>query len=269
MNLGNSMQLEVTLTGGSGCRLRSFQLGGGVPTIAGYPSTTAGSEIVFTGYDLVGSPAVQDQRWMGFDYRISGDLPADPTIYQVNAIADCANPLPIELLDFSVRDHNGDALLTWSTASELNNDRFLLMRTKDGFEFETVGIVNGAGNSSTVLTYTFLDHNPLKGLSYYKLTQVDFDGTESSSDLVPFTNESSSGFQLFPNPTSKNLTLTLGEGYDNVEVRVYDLSGRLINDFFFGSGENPTFQLNGNPGMYFVEVRADGERKATFHVMKY
>ncbi|MCZ4410053.1 T9SS type A sorting domain-containing protein [Cryomorphaceae bacterium 1068] len=268
MNIGNSMQLEVTLTGGTGCRLRSFQLGGGVPTIPSYPSTTAGGEITYTGYDLVGTPAVQNLRWMGFDYSVSGDVFTDPTVYQVNAIADCANPLPIELLDFWVREHNGDALLAWSTASEINNDRFLLMRTKDGLEFETVGTVSGAGNSSTVLNYTFLDRDPLKGLSYYKLTQVDFDGTESSSELVAFTNESTGGFQLFPNPTSQDLTLTLGEGYDNIEVRIYDLTGRLINQHNFGLADILSFKLTGNPGTYFVEVLVDKERRETFNVMK-
>lgn len=267
MDIGNSMQLEVTLTGGSGCRLRSFFLGG--PTIPGYPSTTSGGELTYTGYNIVpNNPSLEDQRWMGFDYQVSGDILADPTLFQVNAIADCANPLPIELLDFSVREDNGDALLSWSTASELNNDRFLLQRTKDGVEFKTVGIVNGAGNSSTVLHYSFTDRNPEKGLSYYKLVQVDFDGTETSSELKPFTNESSGVFHLFPNPTSEELTLTLNEGYERIEVRVYDLSGRMINQYFFSSTENVTFRLEGHSGTYFIEVLADEERKAMFNVLK-
>jgi hypothetical protein len=159
-------------------------------------------------------------------------------------------------------------LLAWSTASEINNDRFLLFRTSDGIDFERVGVVSGAGNSSTVLHYTFLDHNPLKGVSYYKLTQVDFDGTEWSSELVAFNNESSGAFRLFPNPTSDELTLTLNEGYDRIEVRVYDLSGRLIDQFLFASTEIATFQLNGQPGAYFLEVVADDHRKAMFKVLK-
>jgi len=269
MGIGDNMQLQVSVSGNSGCRLRSFEIGPALPTIPSYPSTTVGGELTFTGYDLVGTPAVQNQRWMGFDYRISGDLPADPTIYQVNAIADCANPLPIELLDFSVRERDGDALLYWSTAYELNNDRFELLRSRDGFDYQKIGIVNGAGNSSTILNYTFLDHEPLKGVSYYKLKQVDFDGQESSSDPVPFLNESTQGFRLFPNPTTSDLTLTFSEDYERIEVLVYGISGSMVNHHTFSALENVNFKLNGNPGMYFVEVRANGERKATFHVMKY
>lgn len=268
MDLGNEMQLEVTLNAASGCRLRSFEIGPAQPTIPSYPSTTVGGELTFTGYDLVGSPGFQDQRWMGFDYRISGDLPADPTIYQVNAIADCANPLPVELLEFTVREDKGDALLEWSTASELNNDRFELLRTIDGFHFEMVGTVSGAGNSSTVLHYAFRDRNPLEGLSYYLLKQVDFDGAESDSELVPYTNESTNGFQLFPNPTSQELTLTLGEDYDNIEVRVYDLTGRLINQYRFGASDNISFELNGNRGTYFVEILLNDARREVFNVLK-
>lgn len=268
MGIGDNMQLQVSVSGNSGCRLRSFQIGPALPTIPSYPSTTVGGELTFTGYDLAGSPGAQDQRWMGFDYRISGDLPADPTIYQVNAIADCANPLPIELLDFTVKEDKGDALLHWSTASELNNDRFVLMRTTDGIHFELIGTVSGAGNSSTVLHYSFRDRNPLKGLSYYMLKQVDFDGKESDSELVAFTNDGTSRFQLFPNPTSENLTLTLNEGFDNIEVRVYDLTGRLINQHEFGASDNLSFELTGNPGTYFVEVLVDEQRRETFNVMK-
>ena len=265
MNIGNSMQLEVVLTGGSGCRLRSFQLGGGVPTILGYPSTTSAGELTFTGYN---APGLVNNRWMGFDYQVSGDLILDPTLYQVNAIADCGNPLPIELIDFSVRENNGDALLIWTTASELNNDKFLLLRTIDGVEYKTVVIVSGAGNSSTVLNYSFRDRNPEEGLSYYKLRQVDFDGTESDSELVAFKNETSKEFKLFPNPTSRNLTLSTAEQYDQVDVIIYDLSGRVINRLNYGAIENQDFELEGHPGTYFVEILVNGARKAIFNVLK-
>ncbi len=223
LNAGDAMELQVSVVG-NGCFLSSYFGYSNLAAPTTYPVTTAGGEIIFTGYQVPADPGLENDRWMGFDYQVSGDVLTDPTIYQVNAIADCANPLPIELLDFSVHDHNGDALLKWSTASELNNDRFLLLRTVDGINYETVGIVSGAGNSSTVLNYTFLDRDPLKGLSYYKLTQVDFDGTESSSELVSFLNEANEGFRLFPNPTNQHLTLSFNEDYERIEVLVSALA---------------------------------------------
>jgi hypothetical protein len=264
MDLGDEMELTVTVSG-SGCSLSSFT-GYDNITPTSYPKDTNGGELTFTGYSAAGVTA--NTRWMGFDYQVSGDLLADPTIYQVNAIADCASPLPIQLIDFSVREDNGDALLIWSTASELNNDRFLLLRTVDGIEYETAGIVSGAGNSSTVLNYSFRDRNPEKGLSYYKLRQVDFDGTKTDSEPVAYTNDTSGEFRLFPNPTHRNLTLSTALPYEQVDVIIYDLSGRVINRLNYGAIENQDFELEGHPGTYFVEILVDGERKAIFNVLK-
>ncbi|MFT4771718.1 MAG: hypothetical protein ACJAXD_002176 [Cryomorphaceae bacterium] len=264
MDLGDEMELTVTVSG-SGCSLSSFT-GYDNITPTSYPKDTNGGELTFTGYSAAGVTA--NTRWMGFDYQVSGDLLADPTIYQVNAIADCASPLPIQLIDFSVREDNGDALLIWSTASELNNDRFLLLRTVDGIEYETAGIVSGAGNSSTVINYSFRDRNPEKGLSYYKLRQVDFDGTKTDSEPVAYTNDTSGEFRLFPNPTHRNLTLSTALPYEQVDVIIYDLSGRVINRLNYGAIENQDFELEGHPGTYFVEILVDGERKAIFNVLK-
>jgi myo-inositol-hexaphosphate 3-phosphohydrolase len=75
-------------------------------------------------------------------------------------------------------------------------------------------------------------------------------------------------FQLFPNPTSQDLTLMVDKVYDKIEIRIYDLSGRLINSHKFGSADNVRFQLQGNPGVYFVEILADDTRRQTFNVMK-
>lgn len=266
MNIGDNMQLEVVLTGGNGCRLRSFSLGG--PTIPGYPSTTSGGEITYTGYNLVGTPALQNQRWMGFDYRISGDVFNDPNLYQVNAIADCANPLPVELLSFSVRENNGDALLTWATASELNNDRFMVMRTLDGIDYETIGTVNGAGNSSSILQYSFRDRAPLPGLSYYQLKQIDYDGTESLSAPVSFMNITGDEFVLSPNPTTRDVNILLGNLYEEVQVRISDITGRQLEHLMFQETENLNFELQGLPGIYIIEILADQKKKAVFNVVK-
>lgn len=74
--------------------------------------------------------------------------------------------------------------LKWSTATETNNDYFLIERSKDGIEFESIINVDGAGFSTKKLTYSTSDNNPLSGLSFYRLKQVDFDGQFSNSEIV-------------------------------------------------------------------------------------
>lgn len=94
------------------------------------------------------------------------------------------SPLPIKLLSFEAEEKVKSVLLSWSTATEVNNDYFTLERSLNGTEWECIGTVHGAGNSTVTLNYTYEDINPVYGLSYYRLRQTDFDGMTSTSDPV-------------------------------------------------------------------------------------
>jgi hypothetical protein len=259
MDLNDNMELRVTVSGDPGCYISSHHSGGDV--ITSFPTASSGGHLLFTGH------TPNPNTWMGFDYRISGDF-VDPTLYQVNAIDDCGIPLPVELLSFSVKEDEGTALLTWSTASEINNDRFEVMRSVDGIEYKTIGRVFGAGNSSSLLRYAYLDTYPEMGLSYYQLKQIDFDGTEDLSWPVAFVLGNSSEFNLFPNPTTQDLKILLGESYKMVEVRIFNVDGGLVDKQAFQSTELLNIQLNGRPGVYMVEIMTDRGKNAIFNVMK-
>ncbi len=94
------------------------------------------------------------------------------------------NPLPIELLSFTAKYQDGKVLLKWATGSEINNDFFTLERSHDAVNAEAIGFVEGAGNSSQTLHYNFVDHDPLPGISYYRLKQTDYDGSFEYSQWV-------------------------------------------------------------------------------------
>lgn len=87
------------------------------------------------------------------------------------------SPLPIELMGWSCNTVAEGIQLNWSTATENNNDYFEIERTQDGTHWETITHVSGAGTSTTYHEYSFLDRTPLPGTNYYRLKQVDFDGT--------------------------------------------------------------------------------------------
>lgn len=113
-------------------------------------------------------------------------------IYYVDILAfgaTCAAPLPIELLSF-----NGEKLacneniIRWSTATETNNDHFEIERSTDGINYNLIGTVNGAGNSTHTISYLFLDLNPLASVNYYRLKQIDFNGDNSTSSIISVDN---------------------------------------------------------------------------------
>lgn len=108
--------------------------------------------------------------------------------------------LPIQLLRFDGINRGKDIQLNWTTISEINNESFVIERSKDGQNFERIGQKDGAGNSQRLLEYTFVDHQPLLGVNYYRLKQVDFDGSFTYSAIIALdyqTNE----WTLLSNPT--------------------------------------------------------------------
>lgn len=104
-----------------------------------------------------------------------------------NAVATISNiklayntsTLPVTFLSFDGKSEENGIRLSWKTASELNNHRFEILRATDGKNFQTIGSVSGKGNSQQVTSYNYLDREPETGINYYRLKQIDKDGTES------------------------------------------------------------------------------------------
>lgn len=96
----------------------------------------------------------------------------------------CAVLLPVELLHFTAVPEAKEVRLEWITASEHDNDHFVVERSMDGIAFESIGVVAGAGNSAQPITYTTNDVFPLAGVSYYRLRQVDRSGTWDLSATI-------------------------------------------------------------------------------------
>jgi len=110
--------------------------------------------------------------------------------------------LPIELLSFSGKCENGKNILQWSTSSETNNDYFTIERTSDGIHDKIEFIIDGAGNSSQIISYSFVDENP-KTENYYRLKQTDFDGKYEYFKYININcsnNNLEFNFNIFPNP---------------------------------------------------------------------
>ena len=140
------------------------------------------------------------------------------------------SPLPIELLNFDAIMNDGKVDLNWSTATETNNNFFTTERSKDGITFETVSVIQGSGNSTSIRNYADQDQNPYSGISYYRLKQTDFNGHSTYSNIVSVNYVfGDDGISIYPNPSGSdeliNMKLT---GLQNQEILVVvrDIQGK-------------------------------------------
>lgn len=92
--------------------------------------------------------------------------------------------LPVELLEFNASKQGDGVLVDWTTLSELNCDRFEVLKSYDAGIWKNIGMVKGAGNSSSPIRYNHYDNEPLTQTTYYRLKQVDYDGQLSYSGIV-------------------------------------------------------------------------------------
>lgn len=129
------------------------------------------------------------QQYLVMFNNWSGATTDVPLIFGGTASVSCIAPLPIELLYFKgAKQNDGTNLLQWVTASETNNDYFQVKRSADAVNWETVGTINGGGNSTTQLSYQFVDRTPPAAVNYYRLTQVDYNGLAYHFDIIAIDN---------------------------------------------------------------------------------
>jgi|GEM_PF-194232 len=161
---------------------------------------------------------------------------------------------PVKLINFSAVAKESSVLLTWQTAMEINNNYFEVQRSSDGRNFSAIGRVNGNGNSGELLDYSFIDNNPLEETSYYRLKQVDYNGSFSYSRVhaVTFTPLT---VTIYPNPATDQITVKSKEELINITLQ--DITGKATFTQNFESGENlqvvnlPSLQ----PGLYLVSIQ--------------
>ena len=155
--------------------------------------------------------------------------------FSVWTLGNSANPLPVELTDFTAQvQGDGAVRVAWSTASEKNTDRFEVERGTDGRAFERIGTVAAAGSNSAAQAYVLLDRRLPAGADrlYYRLRQVDLDGTASYSPVrtVAKPANSTAGFSalaVYPNPTSGRVQVSGLLAGSPVQVR--DALGRVVS----------------------------------------
>jgi uncharacterized repeat protein (TIGR01451 family) len=174
-----------------------------------------------------------------------------------------AYPLPVVLTDFTAQAvQNRDAQLRWHTASERNNDHFEIERSFDGTSFTKIGRVAGQGTTTSATVYAFTDANvaaKASGPVYYRLRQVDRDGTATYSPLrtVSFTKAAIVSLSVYPNPVATRTNLDLGQlpATGTYQVLLLDATGRQVQTWtLLGGATHPLDVAGLASGSYLLVV---------------
>ncbi len=180
----------------------------------------------------------------------------------LTALPSCV--LPVELINFSASTDGNNVKLFWTTASETNNDYFVIERSRDTEDFRQLSVINGNGNSTILREYAYQDLHPLEGNSYYRLKQIDYDGNFSYSKVITlYFTRNEEPISIVPNPASDNAWIHFSKKHDgDTYLEIVDLKGKIV--FCKSESEIPNpYQLNIEnieKGIYFLQVYNSGKK---------
>lgn len=174
-------------------------------------------------------------------------------------INDQTTVLPVALHSFKAKANLQQVDLTWNTAAETNNSHFEILRSADGKTFNKIDEVKGAGTSTENRSYAYTDKDPLPGLNYYKLKQVDFDGQYSFSDVEQVkSNVATNNFKVAANKQNGTVKLTVYAANDSkATFKIYDLNGRKLaeQELNLSKGySNVSVPFNGTNGLHIASL---------------
>jgi hypothetical protein len=154
-------------------------------------------------------------------------MPAYP--FTLNADNVSCILLPVIWLDFHVSKVGETAQLDWTTSEEINNRGFDIMRSINGQKYEKIGWVDAATPSSAVNVYQFTDHNPRRGINYYRLNQYDWDGKFDYSPVRTIIfNDNHFSVIVTPNPAKEFLYIEIQTLQDFSDISLIDIAGRVV-----------------------------------------
>jgi len=176
------------------------------------------------------------------------------------ALAAPSSTLPVRLTRFDASLVNGQILLKWQTATEINSRKFTIQHSTNAVNWQTIGMVKAAGQSSVVQHYQFLHTTPQQGANYYRLIQADHDGKEAYSKIITINLAAAkTQFSVYPNPVVNgqlNLKLEIA-----ATVLVYNSAGHLLLKKELLPGVHQMNLKNFPKGMYSVTA---GNETASF-----
>jgi hypothetical protein len=184
--------------------------------------------------------------------------------YMVDVVFNTGSTLPVTLLSISATAKDNSIKLNWATSTEINNSGFEIQRSVNGTSWSVIGFVNGAGNSTSVLNYSFTDENLAPHRYYYRLKQIDIDQRFVYSPVVSAIVDGTETFSLeqnYPNPFRNEtiIKFTLPRS-GKVNLSLFDMNGRLVKVLVNETKESGAHAVNLNSamlssGLYYYKLQ--------------
>lgn len=162
--------------------------------------------------------------------EVTGVTPAPGDFYRSWTLSNIQVPLPIQLVDWDGKCDGKVVHLTWTTASEQNNDYFTIEKSRDNDSWTAIGTVPGAGNSSQMISYSFVDPNAV-GRAYYRLRQTDIDGRSEVSPTIVAGCGTENGTTLVNAwDDGINLNLEVSSSLEGLfDLTLMDAQGKIVS----------------------------------------
>lgn len=186
-----------------------------------------------------------------YGYNFSGNS----DVFTVNNLT----PLPVSYLSFEAKQNAQQVLLNWATAQEQNSEIFIVEYSLNGQEWKSIGSVKAAGNSASINNYRFLHTDPKSGNNFYRLVQVDKDGSKQISKVVVVNYSSrSDAFRLLNNPVDNGI---IHFELKNAEtVYIYSADGKLLRQMLYPAGIQQVAAGFLQSGMYIIRAGAVSQK---------
>jgi hypothetical protein len=170
--------------------------------------------------------------------------------FRISTTNKASTPLPVELLSFSATPNGNWVNVYWSTASEINNDYFIVQRSKNNLHFEDIAEVDGAGNSISIKKYAAVDYQPYSDDSYYRLKQVDFNGVYHYSNIVSVNFGPENALNVYPSASSGVFQVSFTGTKDKEHTLIIR---NLLGQVFYSK----VFVMDGNSFTQFIDLSGE------------
>jgi hypothetical protein len=182
------------------------------------------------------------------------------------AVTTYAPIVPVSLINFHGKIEKKNAVLDWTTASEINNSHYIIERSTDGLHFDEIGKIQSKGTQTQQTAYTFVDEKTPEGKLYYRLKQVDLDGTFEIFKVISLQNTFGGfGFKVFPNPASELIVIQTDDILrSDVHVTLVNTLGATVleKDFLAGSSNCFLDTQTIYNGIYQLVITENGVAKS-------